>query len=76
MGLSETGTNWEAPYEFDGISDTYGAYYVLKVDPDASDPHKCMNFILHNGDEKAFGSANSKNRANQAWRFTGRIRVP
>lgn len=60
MGLSETGTNWEAPYEFDGISDTYGAYYVLKVDPDASDPHKCMNFILHNGDEKAFGSANSK----------------
>ncbi|MEZ9070713.1 DUF5116 domain-containing protein [Vibrio splendidus] len=60
MGLSESGTNWEAPYEFDGISDTYGAYYVLKVNPDASDPHKCMNFILHNGDEKAFGSANSK----------------
>jgi pullulanase len=60
MGLSESGTNWEAPYEFDGISDTYGAYYVLKVDPDVSDPHKCMNFILHNGDEKAFGSANSK----------------
>ncbi|MEZ8386715.1 pullulanase-associated domain-containing protein, partial [Vibrio splendidus] len=24
MGLSESGTNWEAPYEFDGISDTYG----------------------------------------------------
>ncbi|MFA0562510.1 pullulanase-type alpha-1,6-glucosidase [Vibrio sp. 10N.222.51.C8] len=60
MGLSETGTDWNSPYEYDGISDTYGAYYVLKVDPDASDPHKCMNFILHNGDEKAFGSANSK----------------
>ncbi|MCG9693204.1 pullulanase-type alpha-1,6-glucosidase [Vibrio sp. Isolate22] len=60
MGLSETGTDWNSPYEYDGISDTYGAYYVLKVDPDAADPHKCMNFILHNGDEKAFGSANSK----------------
>ncbi len=60
MGLSESGTSWDAPYEFNGISDTYGAYYVLKVDPDASDPYKCMNFILHNDDEKAFGSANSK----------------
>ncbi|CAH6847530.1 Pullulanase [Vibrio chagasii] len=60
MGLSATGTDWNSPYEYDGISDTYGAYYVLKVDPDASDPHRCMNFILHNGDEKAFGSANSK----------------
>ncbi|WP_434567417.1 pullulanase-type alpha-1,6-glucosidase [Vibrio chagasii] len=60
MGLSETGTDWNSPYEYDGISDTYGAYYVLKVDPDSADPHKCMNFILHNGDEKAFGSANSK----------------
>ncbi|MHA2771328.1 pullulanase-type alpha-1,6-glucosidase [Vibrio harveyi] len=60
MGLPEGGTDWGSPRPFDGISDTYGAYYVLKVNPDASDPHNCMNFILHKGDEKAFGSANSK----------------
>ncbi|BBM67365.1 pullulanase [Vibrio alfacsensis] len=60
MGIADGGTDWAAPLPFDGISDTYGAYYVLKVDPDASDPHNCMNFILHKGDEKAFGSANSK----------------
>jgi pullulanase-type alpha-1,6-glucosidase len=60
MNIAETGTDWNAPKLMDGISDLYGAYYVLKVDPDAADPHKCMNFILHNGDDKAFGSANSK----------------
>ncbi|WP_139683753.1 pullulanase-type alpha-1,6-glucosidase [Vibrio tasmaniensis] len=60
MGLGSNGTDWDVPYEFKGINDTYGAYYVLKVDPDASDPHKCINFILHNGGDKAFGSANSK----------------
>lgn len=60
MGIADGGTDWASPLPFDGISDTYGAYYVLKVDPDASDPHNCMNFILHKGDEKAFGSANSK----------------
>lgn len=60
MGIGSGGTDWSAPRPFDGISDTYGAYYVLKVNPDASDPHECMNFILHNGDDKAFGSANSK----------------
>lgn len=60
MGLPSTGTDWNSPYPFKGISDTYGAYYVLKFDPLASDPHKCMNFILHNGDDKGFGSANQK----------------
>ncbi|MCA0936801.1 pullulanase-type alpha-1,6-glucosidase [Vibrio alginolyticus] len=60
MGISSSGTDWSSPRAYDGISDTYGAYYVLNVDPDASDPYECMNFILHNGDDKAFGSANSK----------------
>ncbi len=60
MGIADGGTDWAAPLPFEGISETYGAYYVLKVNPDASDPHECMNFILHKGDEKAFGSANSK----------------
>ncbi|WP_432459869.1 pullulanase-type alpha-1,6-glucosidase [Agarivorans sp. QJM3NY_25] len=60
MGVAEAGTDWSSPYLATGISETYGAYYVLKVDPDANDPYQCMNFILHNGDDKAFGSANSK----------------
>ncbi|MDR9828141.1 pullulanase-type alpha-1,6-glucosidase [Vibrio sp. FNV 38] len=60
MGIASGGTDWGSPYLATGLSNTYGAYYVLQVDPNASDPHKCMNFILHNGDEKAFGSANSK----------------
>ncbi|PMH46591.1 DUF5116 domain-containing protein [Vibrio sp. 10N.286.49.B3] len=60
MGLPAGGTDWNSPYLFKGISDTYGAYYVIKFDPMASDPHKCMNFILHKGDDKGFGSANQK----------------
>ncbi len=60
MGIASTGTDWGSPYGYKDINETYGAYYVLKVDPDASDPHECMNFILHKGDEKALGSANSK----------------
>ncbi|MGY5450130.1 pullulanase-type alpha-1,6-glucosidase [Agarivorans sp. MS3-6] len=60
MGIADGGTDWGSPRAATGISETYGAYYVLTVDPDASDPHECMNFILHNGDDKAFGSANSK----------------
>ncbi len=60
MGIASSGTDWASPRPYDGISDTYGAYYVLKVNPDAADPHQCMNFILHKGDDKAFGSANSK----------------
>nr|WP_211092026.1 pullulanase-type alpha-1,6-glucosidase [Vibrio agarilyticus] len=56
MNIPKTGTTWENPVPFDGISETYGAYYVLKVDPDAPDPHKCMNFVVHKGDEKAFGA--------------------
>ena len=64
MGIADGGTAWGAPKLADGVSDTYGAYYVLNVNPDASDPHNCMNFILHKGDEKAFGSANSKVQLN------------
>ncbi|MEE1674057.1 pullulanase-type alpha-1,6-glucosidase [Agarivorans aestuarii] len=60
MGIADGGTDWGSPLMATGISETYGAYYVLKVDAEASDPHECMNFILHNGDDKAFGSANSK----------------
>ncbi|WP_103879976.1 pullulanase-type alpha-1,6-glucosidase [Vibrio hangzhouensis] len=58
MGIASGGTAWDDPMLYSGISSTYGAYYVLKVNPDASDPHECMNFILHKGDEKAFGSSN------------------
>lgn len=60
MSIAEGGTSWDSPYAHSGISDTYGAYYVLKVNPNASDPHECMNFILHKGDEKAFGGNNLK----------------
>ena len=60
MGLTSSGTDWNKPFPYTGINDTYGAYYVLKVDPDAADPHKCLNFILHKGNDKAFGSSNSK----------------
>lgn len=60
MNIGDSGTSWDAPYGYTGVSSTYGAYYVLKVNPDASDPHECMNFILHKGDEKAFGSGNHK----------------
>ncbi|GAM55376.1 putative pullulanase precursor [Vibrio ishigakensis] len=60
MGIGSGGTDWNDPYPVSGFSDTYGAYYVLNVDLDASDPHTCMNFILHKGDDKAFGSANQK----------------
>jgi pullulanase-type alpha-1,6-glucosidase len=59
MGISGE-TAWTDPHPYTGVSDTYGAYYVLKVDPDAADPHECMNFILHKGDEKAFGGNNLK----------------
>ncbi|GAD90134.1 pullulanase [Vibrio halioticoli NBRC 102217] len=65
MGISSSGTNWAEPYLATGFNRTYGAYYVLKVDTLASDPHKCMNFILHKGDEKGFGSANHKVQLDQ-----------
>ncbi|WP_427977731.1 pullulanase-type alpha-1,6-glucosidase, partial [Agarivorans sp.] len=53
-------TAWDAPFPATGISETYGAYYVLKIDTEVNDPYECMNFILHNGDDKAFGSADAK----------------
>ncbi|MFC0171025.1 pullulanase-type alpha-1,6-glucosidase [Vibrio comitans] len=65
MGINSTGTSWDAPYLADGFNQTYGAYYIFKVDMNASDPHECMNFILHKGDEKAFGSANHKAQLKQ-----------
>ncbi|MDO6762735.1 pullulanase-type alpha-1,6-glucosidase [Agarivorans sp. 1_MG-2023] len=60
MGIADGGTDWASPMMATGISETYGAYYVLKVDAGASDPHECMNFILHSGDDRGFGSSNLK----------------
>lgn len=48
--------NWGNPYPADGIHPDYGAYYILTTEPGAS----CYNFIVHKGDEKALGNANSK----------------
>lgn len=64
MGISGE-TDWNDPFPYTGVSDTYGAYYVLKVNPDAADPHECMNFILHKGDERGFGSDNLKVKLTQ-----------
>ncbi len=61
MGIDAgAGTSWDAPFPATGISETYGAYYVLQIDTEVNDPYECMNFILHNGDDKAFGSSDSK----------------
>lgn len=49
--------NWAEPYLADGVDDTYGAYYVLTIDPASAD---CFNFIMHKGDERGFGSANKR----------------
>jgi pullulanase len=48
--------NWPNPYPHDGVHPEYGAYYILNVEQGAS----CYNFILHRGDEKALGEANSR----------------
>lgn len=54
---SEHFNNWGNPYPADGVDDTYGAYYVLTIDPTSGD---CFNFIMHKGDEKGFGAANKR----------------
>ena len=48
--------NWGNPYPADGVHPQYGAYYILTIEPGAS----CYNFIVHKGDEKALGNANSR----------------
>ncbi|WP_018984151.1 pullulanase-type alpha-1,6-glucosidase [Salinimonas chungwhensis] len=48
--------NWTDPYPADGIHPDYGAYYILNIEPGAS----CYNFIVHKGDDKALGNANSR----------------
>lgn len=65
MGIAGGGTDWGKPYQATGFSETYGAYYVLNVDQNASDPHECLNYILHKENDKAFGSANQKVKLRQ-----------
>lgn len=48
---------WANPYPADGIDETYGAYYVLTIDPASGD---CFNFIMHKGDERGFGASNKQ----------------
>ncbi|BES71027.1 pullulanase-type alpha-1,6-glucosidase [Marinobacter nanhaiticus D15-8W] len=44
-------TDWAEPLAAEGVSDTYGAYYIIDTTEDAS----CLNFIMHKGDEKDLG---------------------
>lgn len=60
MGITGGGTDWNSPYLASGFNQAYGAYFVINRDLNAADPHECMNFILHKGNDKAFGSANQK----------------
>ncbi|WP_139158957.1 pullulanase-type alpha-1,6-glucosidase [Vibrio sonorensis] len=60
MEISDAGTDWSQPYELSGIHETHGAYYIIKRDLDSPDPHRCINLIIHKGDEKALGSSNQK----------------
>ncbi|MDY6976401.1 MAG: pullulanase-type alpha-1,6-glucosidase [Pseudomonadota bacterium] len=63
-------SNWPDPYPADGIHPEYGAYYVLTVEPGAD----CYNFIVHKGNDKALGSADSRFEpefGNQAFTFNG-----
>ncbi|MBQ1784510.1 MAG: pullulanase-type alpha-1,6-glucosidase [Gammaproteobacteria bacterium] len=50
------GNGWGTPALADGIDPNYGAYWLL----DLKSPHSsCVNFIIHNGDEKALNGADS-----------------
>ncbi|WP_203140726.1 pullulanase-type alpha-1,6-glucosidase [Marinobacter mangrovi] len=44
-------TEWTSAHVADGVSDTYGAYYLI----DLTDEAGCINFIMHNGDSKDLG---------------------
>jgi len=63
-------SNWPDPYPADGVHPEYGAYYVLTVEPGAD----CYNFIVHKGNDKALGDADSRFEpefGNQAFTFNG-----
>ncbi|MEM9100782.1 MAG: pullulanase-type alpha-1,6-glucosidase [Pseudomonadota bacterium] len=57
-GLTESsleGVEWTTPKLSDGVSEQYGAYFILDTVADT----QCFNFIIHKGDEKALGDADS-----------------
>ena len=63
-------SNWPDPYPADGVHPEYGAYYILTVEPGAA----CYNFIVHKGNDKALGDADSRfepEYGNQAFTFNG-----
>ncbi|WP_148863119.1 pullulanase-type alpha-1,6-glucosidase [Marinobacter fonticola] len=52
-------TDWAEPLAAEGVSETYGAYYIVDTTEDAA----CLNFIMHKGDEKDLGDND------MLWRF-------
>ncbi|BFM21565.1 pullulanase-type alpha-1,6-glucosidase [Gilvimarinus japonicus] len=52
---SINGVTWDAPKQPDGIDTERGAFFVL----DLNQPGGCFNFIVHSGDDKALGDADS-----------------
>jgi pullulanase len=50
--LSATGTEWTNPLPAAGVSQTYGAYYIVNL---GSADWTGFNFIMHNGDNKDLG---------------------
>lgn len=51
-GLAENvPTEWSDPRIYDGVNETYGAYYIIPM----REGGDCMNFIMHKGDEKDLG---------------------
>lgn len=44
-------TEWATPLAAEGVSDAYGAYYRINVTEDGD----CLNFIMHQGDNKDLG---------------------
>lgn len=52
-------TDWAEPLTAEGVSETYGAYYIIDTTEDAS----CLNLIMHKGDEKDLGGNDL------TWRF-------
>ncbi|WDE05924.1 pullulanase-type alpha-1,6-glucosidase [Thalassomonas viridans] len=67
---------WQDPYPYSGISDDYGAYYVLDYQAGSGD---CLNFIIHKGDDKALGDSNASFDLSQpsrhAFTFHGQSQV-
>ncbi len=56
-GLAEgVPTEWSDPHPYNGVNDTYGAYYVIPM----RDGGDCMNFIMHKGDEKDLGGTDKR----------------